>query len=94
MLPFPCFLSSLSMSKKLIAALSLSLVLAACNTTADITTDDLNGSSASSVDAMESSASSDESASSDSSDSSDSSSSSAEGASASVEADTSVETGY
>lgn len=86
------------MSKKLIAALSLSLVLAACNTTADVTVDDeAMDSSASSVDAMMESSSSDESASSDASDSSDSSDSSAssvEGAAASVEADTSVETGY
>lgn len=72
-LRIPSFLSFISMSKKIFAALSMSLFLAACNSTADVTTDDesmmdddsmmMDDSSASSVDAMmdESSSSSDDS---------------------------------
>lgn len=49
---FLCFFLHFLMSKKLIAALSLSLVLAACNTTADVTVDGDMDSSASSSEAL------------------------------------------
>jgi len=63
----PLFLTLFSMSKKVIAALSMSLMLAACSTTADVTVDEtddammedssseamVDDSSSSSVEAME-----------------------------------------